>query len=99
MSEESFLQVADRITETDRFSTHGNFNNNCEIAINIFKAWTGISLKKEDVPKLLIALKMARMQSNPSYTDNFTDIAGYLKLLYKMDVMQDEPEVMQDLPF
>lgn len=84
----STLQEAHDLTRNGRKATHGSFDDNFTRAAAIFNAWeggSGITICKQDVCKVMIALKMARMQQNPVNRDNYVDMEGYTDLLYLME--------------
>lgn len=78
-TENGILAEAQRLVSTDRSAEHGSFERNAATTSAICNAM-GIDIGEHDVPLVLMALKLARHQSNQRNRDNLVDAAGYLAL-------------------
>ena len=79
MSEENILQEADRLTSSDRAKAYGPMRENAEAFAAIASAATGLEVKPEHYPILMIAAKLAR-EAHVHKRDNLVDIAGYARV-------------------
>lgn len=84
VEEESILDEAKRITDSDRMSEYGHPKKSLS---TIAKYWNvyldrkgfSLNLTPKDVSIMMILLKIAR-ESNKSKRDNLVDISGYARL-------------------
>lgn len=81
MNRKQILDDAASAVLKDRAATHGEPENSFQ---NIASYWTTFLGKKLNspiepwqVPPMLGLLKVARLQDNPTYPDNWADLAGY----------------------
>lgn len=81
----ALLQEALKITAQDRNSAYGNPEDNFQNIANFWNAYLTqvpgqgniIPLTSQDIAHLMILMKMARLNTNPSHRDSLVDIAGY----------------------
>ena len=73
------IDEAAQLVSNTRAAEHGDFERNATIASSLL-ADLGVDLDIADVPLALMALKLARHQSNPTNRDNIVDAIGYLAL-------------------
>lgn len=79
------LQEAIKITAQDRNSAYGNPEDNFQNIANYWNTYLTTlpgqdnirPLSSQDVAHLMILMKMARLNTNPSHRDSLVDIAGY----------------------
>lgn len=73
------IDEAAHLVSTTRAAEHGDFERNAAIASSLL-ADLGVDIGIADMPLVLMALKLARHQSNPTNRDNIVDAIGYLAL-------------------
>ena len=82
----SITQEAQNIVNGDRQQDYGNINDSfCRIA-GLWSAYTGITLDKYDVAKMMILLKVSRAKIG-NHRDSYVDIVGYVECVDKLLVM------------
>jgi hypothetical protein len=84
------LAEAHQLINKHRQAEHGAFERNAATTSALCNA-IGIDIGEHDVPLILMALKIARHQSNPTNRDNLIDAAGYLALYARLTGI-DNPE-------
>lgn len=77
MTRSEMLDKAKEIVTKDRQAQHGKPEDSFGKIADYWSAYLGIPLKGYDVANLMILLKIARAQINPTNYDNYTDAAGY----------------------
>lgn len=90
---ESMLQKAERITTGDRHEDYGHPAKDFARTAAMWSAILGHLVRMEDVPLMMIALKISR-EVHKHKDDNYLDIAGYANtgtMLYAKP-NQQEPE-------
>ena len=81
----ALLNEATRLTAQDRNSQYGNPEDNFQNIANYWNTYLTtlpkqgniLPLTSQDVAHLMILMKMARLNTNPSHRDSLVDIAGY----------------------
>jgi len=73
---ESICQEAHRLTNGDRNADYGHPLDDFSHAAGIINAVLGLEIMPEDIPTIMICIKLAR-QENRHKRDNLVDIAGY----------------------
>jgi len=76
----SILHEAYELTSGQRQEDYGRPEDSFGLIARYWSAYLGIEVTKEDVPLLMILLKVARQQTSPK-RDNLVDIAGYTRTL------------------
>lgn len=66
-----------------RATQHGDFQRNASTTTALLH-YLGVELDDAHVPLVLMALKLARHQSNPTNRDNIVDAIGYLGLYARL---------------
>jgi hypothetical protein len=95
----ALLEEALRITSHDRNSAYGNPEDNFQNIANYWNTYLTtmpgqgkiLVLSSQDVAHLMILMKMARLNTNPSHRDSLVDIAGYAACGEDCRVMRSEP--------
>ena len=77
MNRAEILAAASHAVTVDRDATHGNPEDTFASIANLWSSYLGEDIGCADVAAMMILLKLARMKGNPSYADNWIDIAGY----------------------
>jgi hypothetical protein len=82
----SMTQEAQNIVNGDRQKDYGSINDSfCRIA-GLWSAYTGITLDKYDVAKMMILLKVSRAKLG-NHRDSYVDIVGYVECVDKLLAM------------
>ena len=68
---------------SERASQYGPYDVECERSSKIASLLTGVELKPEHIPLILIAVKMSR-ETNLHKRDNIVDLVGYAALYEQM---------------
>ena len=91
---EMILQEAQRITggSGERRRDYGSPLQDAERVAQMASAITGLAIKAEHVPLIMIAVKLSR-QSNAPKRDNLVDIAGYARVA---EIPWDEKDEVSD---
>jgi len=77
MNRRAILDTATTIITKDRATTHGDAESSFEALAKIWSVLLGVEVKTYQVALMMAALKMVRANGNPSYDDNWIDLAGY----------------------
>lgn len=77
MNRKQILDDAAQAVLKDRAATHGKPENSFGMTANLWSAFLGIPLEPWQVAICLNLLKVARASGNPTYPDNWGDMAGY----------------------
>jgi hypothetical protein len=77
MNRREILEAATQAVTVDRAATHGNAEDTFAAIASLWSAYLGDELGTADVSAMMILLKLARMKGNPTFADNWVDIAGY----------------------
>lgn len=75
---ETILEEAERIVSGDRGPQYGHPAANFVHTARLWSAYLGIEITAEQVPAMMILLKMSREKNRPK-RDNLVDVAGYTK--------------------
>lgn len=79
----SILDEARKIVDGERNKDYGNINDSFLRIAGLWSAYTGITLTKYDVAKMMILLKVSRARLN-NHRDSLVDIVGYIECVDKM---------------
>lgn len=77
MKRPEILDTAKEYVTKDRQATHGEMENSFEGIAKLWSAYLGVELTAADVCNLMVLLKVWRAKSNPTFDDNYIDMAGY----------------------
>jgi hypothetical protein len=77
MNRKDILETAITIVTKDRATTHGDAESSFKSLAAIWSVLLGIDIKTHEVALMMVSLKMVRAMGNPSYDDNWVDLAGY----------------------
>lgn len=80
---ETVIEEAARLVSSDRETEHGDFADNAYCASQILYA-IGVRVGVEEIPLVLLALKLARHAARPESRDNLVDAIGYLGLYARL---------------
>lgn len=90
----SMLDEAKQIVEGQRQADYGSINDSfCRIA-GLWSAYTGFTIDKYDVAKMMMLLKISRAK-NGNHRDSYVDIVGYVECVDKLialDFMETSQE-------
>lgn len=76
----NILEEADEITMGARQNAYGSPRGNAEQFAAIASAATGLEIKPDMYPILMICVKLARLSGQPFHRDSWVDVAGYARL-------------------
>lgn len=79
----SMLTEAQEIVDGKRNEDYGNINDSFLRIAGLWSAYTGITLNKYDVAKMMILLKVSRAK-NANHRDSYVDIVGYVECVDKL---------------
>ena len=82
------IEEAQSIVNGDRQKDYGNINESFNRIAGLWSAYTGFTLDKYDVAKMMILLKVSRAKAG-NHRDSFVDIVGYVECAETM-LIQDE---------
>lgn len=71
------------IVEGQRNEDYGNINDSFNRIAGLWSAYTGITLDKYDVAKMMMLLKISRAK-NGNHRDSYVDIVGYVECVDKL---------------
>lgn len=77
MNRNDCLKTAADIVCKDREDTYGKLEDNFAMIAKLWSDYLITHITPDDVPVLMILLKVARVGSGNFKADNFVDIAGY----------------------
>jgi hypothetical protein len=77
MNRPEILDTAKEYVTKDRQATHGEMEDSFGGIAKLWSAYLGVELTPADVCNLMVLLKVQRAKSNPSFEDNYVDMAGY----------------------
>lgn len=90
----SMLDEAKQIVEGQRQADYGSINDSfCRIA-GLWSAYTGFTIDKYDVAKMMMLLKISRAK-NGNHRDSYVDVVGYVQCVDKLialDFMETSQE-------
>jgi 1-aminocyclopropane-1-carboxylate deaminase/D-cysteine desulfhydrase-like pyridoxal-dependent ACC family enzyme len=79
----SMTEEARNIVDGKRQEDYGSINDSfCRIA-GLWSAYTGITLDKYDVAKMMILLKVSRAKLG-NHRDSYVDVVGYVECVDKL---------------
>jgi len=79
----SMLDEAKNIVDGKRNEDYGNINDSFLRIAGLWSAYTGITLDKYDVAKMMMLLKISRAK-NGNHRDSYVDIVGYVECVDKL---------------
>lgn len=94
-TKKTILQEAEQIHDGDRENTHGDPAINIARIGKIWTAILGIPVTPEQVCLCMAGLKLARLATNPDHHDSLVDLAGYARL---MERVQEAIEGRESIP-
>ena len=82
------LEDAAKLITQDRNRTHGDYSLEAERISDIWSAICSETIPPENVPLMMIGLKVARASAGRMNRDDFVDIAGYAALAWQLAIDQ-----------
>jgi len=82
----NILEEAQTIIYGDREQTYGSPSKNLQQIADLWSVYLGntTALTCEDVCNMMILLKVARLQNQPTHRDSQVDICGYAALMERI---------------
>lgn len=79
----SITEEAKSIVEGKRQEDYGNINDSFLRIAGLWSAYTGFTITKYDVAKMMMLLKISRAK-NGNHRDSYVDIVGYVECVDKL---------------
>ena len=73
------LSEAGSLVGGDRQAAYGHPARDFQRAAEIMSAILGIEVEADQVPLLMIAVKLSRLAQSPDHRDSMVDICGYIR--------------------
>jgi hypothetical protein len=77
------IDEAKHIVDGKRNEDYGNINDSFLRIAGLWSAYTGITITKYDVAKMMMLLKISRAK-NGNHRDSYVDIVGYVECVDKL---------------
>lgn len=87
---ESVLAEAERIINADRGDAYGHPYDDFTRSARMMSAVLGVEVRADQVPLLMMAVKLSRLVETPTHRDSAVDIAGYAGCWEKVIQRQQE---------
>ena len=71
------LADATTLVCTDRNAEYGEPEDSFNLIANLWSSYLHTKVLPQDVAALMILMKVARLQVNPTHRDSWVDVAGY----------------------
>ncbi len=82
----SMTEEAKQIVDGKRQEDYGNINDSFQRIAGLWSAYTGFTIDKYDVAKMMMLLKISRAK-NGNHRDSYVDIVGYVECVDKLLAM------------
>lgn len=79
----SMTEEAQSIVNGQRQEDYGNINDSFSRIAGLWSAYTGFTIDKYDVAKMMMLLKVSRAK-NGNHRDSYVDIVGYVECVDKL---------------
>lgn len=89
--EETILQEAERIIGGDRAQDYGDITESTQRIASMWSTILGVDVTPRQVLLCMVGLKISR-EVNKHKRDNLVDIAGYVRLLEKLEALDEDEE-------
>jgi len=89
MNREEILTLAAKLISDDRDKDYGSAEANFTRIAEIWTAMKGVEFTASDVGLFMVAVKLARLSTNPSHIDSYVDMAGYSALTAEINETKD----------
>ncbi len=84
----SMTEEAQSIVNGERQQDYGNINDSFQRIAGLWSAYTGITIDKFDVAKMMMLLKISRAKLG-NHRDSYVDIVGYVECVDKLLAMDE----------
>ncbi len=84
----SILDEAKQIVDGKRNDDYGNINDSFQRIAGLWSAYTGFTITKYDIAKMMMLLKISRAK-NGNHRDSYVDIVGYVECVDKLLAMDE----------
>lgn len=83
----TILDSANELIYGDRHSAYGEYSEQAQQVATMFELILGCPVPVEKVPLLMVGLKVVRLAQNPTHSDSWMDVAGYVGCAGKLDTI------------
>lgn len=83
------LDEAKGLIYGDRAVAYGDYNVEAKRLADLWTAYLGVTITPEQVPAMMVLLKVCRLSNSPTHYDSWVDIAGYAGCAAKIDSIKD----------
>jgi hypothetical protein len=84
----SMIDEAKEIVSGKRQEDYGSINDSFQRIAGLWSAYTGITIDKFDVAKMMMLLKISRAKLG-NHRDSYVDIVGYVECVDKLLAMDE----------
>ena len=84
----SMTEEAKQIVEGQRQADYGSISDSFSRIAGLWSAYTGFTIDKYDVAKMMMLLKISRAK-NGNHRDSYVDIVGYVECVDKLLAMDE----------
>jgi len=88
----TILEKAQSIIYGDRNDSYGPFDVEARKLADMWSSYLGFKISAEDVPAMMIILKLTRLSNDNCHYDSWLDIAGYAGCAGKLQNIYDANE-------
>lgn len=82
---DSLLDKAKSLIYGDRAQAYGEYSVEAERLARMWGAFLQVDIRPEQVPAMMVLLKLARLSNDPAHQDSWIDIAGYAGCAGKLE--------------
>ncbi len=87
---ETLLDVAKGLIYGDRAAAYGPYEVEAERLARMWSTFLEADIRAEQVPAMLVILKLTRLSHDPTHEDSWIDIAGYAGCAGKLPSIRDD---------
>lgn len=80
MNRKEILETAHTLISEDRDKEYGSAEANFQKIADLWSTIKGVEFTASDVGLFMVAVKLARLSTNPNHQDSYIDMAGYSAL-------------------
>lgn len=81
----TLLDKAKSLIYGDRAQAYGEYSVEADRLARMWGAFLQVEIRPEQVPAMMVLLKLARLSNDPAHQDSWVDIAGYAGCAGKLE--------------